>query len=161
MNLSDDLVCLNAFFDALQTRRACEFLEEDGIGFEVRDRSMRVQGVGKFHEGPAILMEIFVNADDVQRAQSCLRRTMQLFPEREIISTSNELCEEGEVLSEAFACDEQNDAVSASDALSEAGIWSTFRKETDEDGECFYMVEVKGGDIERAIVVVNRWLDSR
>jgi hypothetical protein len=87
---------------------------------------------------------------------------MQLFPEREIISTSNEeLREDSDVLSEAFACDEQNDAVSASDALSEAGIWSTFREETDEDGKRCYMVEVKGGDIEGAIVVVNRWLDSR
>jgi len=159
----DGLVCLNTFFDAIHAGMACNFLRQDGIRFEVRDHSVREHGLGfGFNEGPRIVMEIFVKREDVELAQDCLRRTMQLFPEREVVPAANNGLRDGdEVVSEAFACDEQNDAASASEALSEAGIWSTFHKETDEGGDHFYMVEVKGRDIERAIVVVNRWLDSR
>ena len=161
MDLFGDLVCLITFFDALQTRRACEFLEEDGIGFKVRDHSVRVQGVSRFQESPAILMEIFVNADDVHRAQSCLRRTMQLFPERELDPQSWEATDDNEVLSEAFACDAVDDARGVSEALHSAGIWSAVRQDVEADDDPIYMVEVKGQDIERAMDVVNQWLSLK
>jgi hypothetical protein len=161
MDVSADLVCLNTFFDALDARRACEFLEGDGIGFEVRNHSVRVQGVNRFHEGPGIVMEIFVNADDVQRAQSCLRRTMQLFPEPEIDLESSEAADDDDVLSEAFVCDTVADAQQAIEALHDAGIRGSFRKDLDSDDDQTYIVEVKGRYIEKAIEVINRWLSLK
>jgi hypothetical protein len=86
MDSNDDSNCLNAFFGALDARRACEFLEEKGINFTIKDLSVRRQVVHRFTEGPSILMEIYVAFKDQKRAQECLRRTMHLSPEREVVN---------------------------------------------------------------------------
>ena len=60
------------FFDALDARRACEFLEGDGIGFEVRNHSVRVQGVNRFHEGPGIVKRMVNGLREKLREAGCV-----------------------------------------------------------------------------------------
>ena len=160
MDSNHDLVCLNTFFDALDARRACEFLEEEGIPFTIKDCSVRRQGVNRFTEGPAILMEVDVAPKDQERAQECLRRRMHLFPEREVVPAAQPLDGEDDVLSEAFVCDTLADADAVSQVIKDSGIWSDIRQDIDADNEPVYVVGVNGQDIERAVDIVNRWLLS-
>jgi len=160
MEISSQRVLLNTFFDALDAGRACEFLEAEEIEFTIEDYSVRQQGVHKFLESrPPILMEIYVDATDVKSARDCLRRTMHLFPEREI-ELAVESMDEEQVLSEALVCDSSEDAVAVSGFLREAGVWSTVRQDVDGDNDKIYIVEVKADKIEQAIESVNRWLSS-
>jgi hypothetical protein len=163
MESSDELVVLHNFLDAYDAGRACQFLEERQIPFALKDFSVRLQGVNRFSEGPAIRLEVLVSSEDIERAKSCLREKMGLFPERETDERAeSQSADEQEVLSQAIVSDGLEEAQSAKDALSEAGIRSTInRMVDDEDGSVSYSVEVRGIDIERAVSVMDQWVGSR
>jgi hypothetical protein len=160
---SSELVVLNSFFDAFDAGRACQFLEDGQIPFALKDFSVRLQGLNKFSEGPAIRVDVLVCSEDFEHAKSCLREKMGLFPEREIDEQAETQSTDGdEALSQAIVCDLQEDAQSAKEALSDAGIRSSINRMLDEeDGTVSYSVEVKGEDIERALIVMNRWVEQR
>ena len=83
IDISDDLVVLNTFFDALDAAKACQHLEAEKIPFLLQNLSVPQQGVSRFQEGPAIRLDVWVQQEDLERAKTFLRRTMHLFPERE------------------------------------------------------------------------------
>jgi hypothetical protein len=158
IDISEDLVVLNTFFDALDARKACQHLEAEKIPFVLENLSVPQQGVSRFQEGPAIRLDLLVRQEDLERSQTCLRKEMHLFPEREV-----GVVEHGgdgdEVLAQAAACEALEDAEAVRIALTNAGIWSTVRKIVD-DGDASYVtysVEVNGKDIETAMGVVERW----
>jgi hypothetical protein len=158
IDISDDLVLLNTFFDALDAGKACQHLEAQKIPFALEDLSVPQQGVSRFQEGPPIRLDVWVQQEHLERAKACLRMAMHLFPEREV-----GVVEHGgdgdEVLAQAAACEESEDAEAVRIALTSAGIWSTVRKIVDDEDASYvtYSVEVKGKDIETAIEVVERW----
>ena len=159
----EDMVDLIRFFDALDAAKACESLDAKEIPFIIEDFCKRKQGIDKFSEEPAIQLEIRVFPEDLERAKVCLREAMHLFPLPEITAGyESDSSDDDEVLSEAIICDEFSDAEAAKLALGDAGIWSSVRRAVDdEDGTVFYPVEVKGKDIERAVRVVDQWVESR
>lgn len=162
MSLAEEMVELIWFFDALEAGRACECLEVAEIPFVIEDSSERQQGLHHPGEMPPIQMQIRVLPRDVERAQICLRAQMQLFPSPEVAEGSDELFSDEEVFSEAIVCDESSDAEEASSALTRVGIWSRVQRSVDEeDGAVSYGVEVKGKNIEKAMLVINEWLESR
>jgi hypothetical protein len=158
IDISDDLVVLNTFFDAMDAGKACQHLEAEKIPFVLEDLSVPQQGVSRFQEGPAIRLVVWVQQEDLERAKTCLRKAMHLFPEREFV-----VVEHGgdgdEVLAQAAACEELEDAEAVRIALTNAGIWSTVRKIVDDEDVSYitYSVEVNGKDIETALGVVERW----
>jgi Putative prokaryotic signal transducing protein len=158
IDTSEDLAILNTFFDALDAGKACEHLEAEEIEFLLEDLSVRQQGVSRFQEGSPVRLDVFVHEEDLERARKCLRRTMSLFPEREV-----GVVEHGgagdEVLAQAAACEELKDAEAVRIALTNAGIWSIVQKIVDDEDASFvtYSVEVNGKDVETALRVVERW----
>jgi hypothetical protein len=148
-----------AFFDAFQARTACESLEAEEIRFVVKDLSEPQEEFRRFRERPPILLEISVNAEDVERAQACLRMTMGLFPEREVVAQDEtELLSDQDVLIQAIVCDAREDAEAACNALTEHRISSVIRENKYDDDETGYSVEVKAGEIERATSLIDEWL---
>ncbi len=158
IDISDDLVILNTFFDALDAGKACQHLEAEKIPFVLEDLSVRRQGVSRFQEGPAIRLDVFVHQEDLERAKGCLRKAMHLFPEREV-GVVDHGGDGDEVLAQAAACEALEDAEAVRTALTTAGIWSTVQKIVDDEDASYvtYSVEVNGKDIETAIGVVERW----
>ena len=162
MSILEETVELIWFFDALEAGKAVGCLEAAAVPFVLEDHSERRQGVRDFREMPAIQMEFRVRPADLERAKVCLRNGMRLFPLPEVVEDSEESSDDEEVLSEALVCDELSDSEEARTALTHAGIWSSVRRSVDdEDGCVSYCVEVKGKDLEKAVIVMNKWLESR
>ena len=163
MDSAEDMVVLNAFFDAFEADRACQLLEESGIPFEVRDFSVRQHDADHFSEGPSVGLDVLVTAKDLDQAKACLREKMGLFPEREIDEHDGDYPVDGDGKpSQAIICDTPEDAQAAQEALSDAGIQSTINRAVDEeDGTVSYSVDVQGKDVERAVSVMDRWTESR
>jgi hypothetical protein len=158
IDISDDLVVLNTFFDALDAAKACRHLEAEKIPFVLENLSVPQQGVNRFQEGPAIQLEVWVQQEDLERAKTCLRHAMHLFPEREVGAVEHG--DDGdEVLAQAAACEALEDAEAVRIALKSAGISSTVQKIVDDEDASYvtYSVEVNGKDIETAMGVVERW----
>lgn len=158
IDTTDNLVILITFFDALDAGKACQHLEAEEIPFVLEDLSVRQQGVSRFQEGPSVQLDVFVEKRDLERAKSCLRTTMRLFPEREV-GVVKHGGDGDEVFAQAAACEELEDAEAVRAALTNAGILSTVRKIVDDEDVSYvtYSVEVNGKDIETAIGVVERW----
>ena len=158
IDISDDLVVLNTFFDALDAAKACQHLEAEKIPFLLQNLSVPQQGVSRFQEGPAIRLDVRVQQEDLERAKTFLRRTIHLFPEREqgVVERGSD---GDEVLAQAAACEELEDAEAVRIALTNAGIWSAVRKIVDDEDASYvtYSVEVIGKDVETAMGVVERW----
>jgi hypothetical protein len=162
VSILEDTVELILFFDALEAAKAFECLKAAGVPFALEDYSERRQGLRDFQAMPAIQMEFRVRPEDLERAKVCLRDGMRLFPLPEVVEDSEQSFDDDEVLSEALVCDELSDSEEARTALTHAGIWSSVRRNVDdEDGCVSYCVEVKGKDIEKAVIVMNKWLESR
>ena len=159
---SEDSVELCTFFDALRASEACSHLEKAGIPFIVEDHSQPQQGVDRFQEGPAVWLAILIEKDDLQLSKNVLRKTMHLFPEREVTDGAAENAFKEDVLAQAILCDALEDAEKVRDVLHESGIWNTIRKVQDDDTQEFlgYSVDTQGKDIERATLAIDHWAEQ-
>src|SRR5215471_17129719 len=111
MDSSEELVVLHYFFDAFEAGKACQFLEEGQIPFELKDYSVRLQGVVDRFEAPAVHLDVLVSSEDLERAKSCLREKMGLFPEREVDERGECIsADDEEMLSSAIVTDDQQEA---------------------------------------------------
>jgi hypothetical protein len=158
---AEDLEVLHTFFDALDAGKACGHLEASAIPFSVKNLSQPQQGVSRFQEYPPIHIELLVRGEDLQRARGCLRKSMHLFPEREV-----GVVEHGgdgeEVFAQAAACETAEDADAVQSVLAEGGIWSRQRRIVDDEDSTYvtHSVDVKAIDIEKSQVVLERWANS-
>jgi hypothetical protein len=75
-------VSLMIFYDAIEMGRACDFLDQQEIDFEIRDRSKPASVLTPYQR--PVEMDLGVKQSDQQRAMSLLRETMGLFPLQEV-----------------------------------------------------------------------------
>ena len=87
---------------------------------------------------------------------------MNLFPEREVDDVEGETAVHDDVLAQAAACDALADAEEVRSILMASGIWSKVDEiVADDAGDIpLYSVEVKGTDIERAMLVIEEWMKA-
>lgn len=145
---------LTTFHDAMDTGRACEFLEEAGIPFHLTDVAER-SALGSFEGAPAVALRITVLLADVERARSVLRGTMGLFPEQEVEEADAALDDGTKSVLGVFPTRAEADEIAG--VLTQAGIWNEVA-EVQEDAENPFAVEVKEVDLLRAGDVVEKSL---
>jgi hypothetical protein len=127
--------------------------------FSKVDRSFPQYGLKAFGDGPPVLLEFSVRPGDTERAKACLRQSLNFFPEGEDTgSTYKSTPGEQETVCSAIVCDQRTDAEEIVQMLQDERIWSTIRREDDGEGNVEYSVDVKVGDIERSIGIVDLWV---
>ena len=148
------VVTLMVFYDAIEAGRACEFLEEQEVGFEMKDVSQPSDGV--FYSSPPVALELLVDKADRQRAMAILRGKMGSFPLQEV-AVADELVDDGSVGTVGtFATRE--DAEEVARVLDEARVWHRLVANPEgsvEDEDCFTL-EVREIDLVRAGELVER-----
>ena len=150
---------LNTFYDAFDAGRACDCLEAEGIAFDLRDRSAGAGGLGMLEGGPAVVLQLFVESADRERAMAVLRKKMGLFPLQEV-EVADEAVDDGSVsVLGGFA--RRDEAEEVARVLEEAGIWHRVvaNPEGTVEEESCYLLEVREVDMVEAGDVVEAALD--
>ena len=150
---------LNTFYDAFDAGRACDCLEAEGIGFDLRDNSAGAGGLGMLEGGPPVVLQLFVDGADRERAMAVLRRKMGLFPLQEV-EVADEAVDDGSV-STLGGFGQREEAEEVARVLEDAGIWHRVvanPKGTVEEESC-YLLEVREVDMAEAGDVVEAALE--
>ena len=148
------LVELTTFHIATEAEKALYVLDDYGIPVTMEPAMRRLT-----EDGPRIKtnwLTIFVERTRQDEAKSVLRKAMGLFP----VLAPNEFDEEeGEghdVLLPVGSFDVKADTEIARNALTEAGIWfTTWEVDEEEDDHHVTTIQVRGGDLDRALAVVE------
>lgn len=146
---------LITFYDALAVGRACEFLEEAGIPFHLTDVSGPKDGLRSFDGGPPVALRVTVAMNELQRAQSVLRKEMGLFPV-ENVESPDEPLDDGTRVSLGYFVS-RGEAEEIAGVLTRAGIWNHVLEDMDEREHPF-SVEVREMDLFAAGDVVEKAL---
>jgi hypothetical protein len=146
------------FFDAIHAGRACEYLKEAGVEFELKDLWEPDVGVPAL-KGPPAVLQLFVDKADDENTKAILREKMGLFPLQEV-SVADEPIDDGTVTDLGyFARRDEVDEVAR--VLEEAHVWHRIVADPDgnvEDENC-YRLEVKEIDAVRAGQLIERVLN--
>ena len=147
------MASLMVFYDAIELGRACDFLEEQEIGFEINDLSKPRSGLTPF-ERP-VEMELVVAQADKLRAMAVLREKMGLFPLQEVEVA--DAPEDGALMVVA-SFGRRSDADEVAQVLADAGVWRQVSENEDgaEETEDAFTVEVREVDQEKALGVVEK-----
>jgi hypothetical protein len=153
------MVLLNDFFDALDAGRACDFLGDAGIGFEIEDLSIRENWPGHDFGSSSILMKVFVQKRTLEAAQGVLRLRMGLFPLQEVV-VADEPFDDGtlQTLGE-FGTRKEAEVIVR--IISGEGLWAKLSDRSDEfkPEELPFEIEVREIDLGKAIAAVERNVD--
>jgi len=152
-------VALMVFYDAIDAGRACEFLEEREIDFEMQDVSKPRSMLGVLEMSPPVSLRLVVRAADRERAMAILRETMGLFPLQEV-EVADEAVDDGAV-NTVGNFGRREDAEDVARVLEDAGIWHQIvanPEGTVENEDC-YALEVREIDLVRAGEVVERGME--
>jgi hypothetical protein len=150
---------LNTFYDAFDAGRACDCLEAEGIAFDLRDRSASAGGLGMLEGGPPVVLQLFVDGADRERAMAVLRRKMGLFPLQEV-EVADEAVDDGSV-STLGGFGQREEAEEVARVLEDAGIWHRIvaNPEGTVEEESCYLLEVREVDMAEAGDVVEAAMD--
>jgi hypothetical protein len=150
---------LNTFYDAFDAGRACDCLEDEGVVFELRDVSAPSSGLGTFDGRPPVVLQLFVESADRERAMEILRKKMGLFPLQEV-EVADESVDDGTVTT-LGGFGHREDAEEVARILEEAGVWHRVvaNPEGTEENEDRYTLEVREIDLMRAGEVVEAGLE--
>jgi hypothetical protein len=138
------------FHDAIEAGRACEFLDEQEVEFQLQDVSKPRSMLGALEMSPPVSLRLAVAVADRQRAMAILRAKMGLFPLQEV-AEPDEAVDDGSVAT-AGTFARREDADEAMRALDEAHIWRRLVADPEgrvEDEDC-YTLEVREVDLVRA-----------
>jgi hypothetical protein len=152
-------ISLTTLFDALDTSKACESLEELEIPFEVRDVSSPQSGFGRTGNGPAVAFEFIVRQVDIDRAMAILRQKMGLFPLQEV-AVADEPIDDGTITDLGYF-GRRAEAEEVARVLEDAHVWHRIVINPDgivENEDCFTL-EVKEIDVIRAGELVEKVLN--
>jgi hypothetical protein len=156
-----EAVTLRLFYDAIEAGRACEFLEEQQVKFEMKDVSPPRSGMGGPYSPPAVALKLIVDRQDRERAMAILREKMGLFPLQEV-AVADELVDDGSVGTAGMFA-RREDAEQVLRVLDDAHIWHRLvanPEGTVEDEDC-YTLEVREVDLMRAGELVERAMNLR
>jgi len=147
------------FYDAIEAGRACEFLDEQEVKFEMRDILKPRSMLGALERSPPVSLRLVVPVEDRQKAMAILREKMGLFPLQEV-AVADELVDDGSVGTVGMFA-RREDAEDVMRVLDEAHIWHRIVVNPDgtvEDENC-YILEVREVDLVRAGELVDRAMD--
>jgi len=140
-----DWVSLMVFYDAIELGRACDFLEEQEIEFEIHDRSKPPSALTPFQR--SVEMDLGVRQVDQQRAMAILREKMGLFPLQEV-EVADAPLDDGTVAT-LGDFGRRADAEEVARVLEQAGMWH--RIVANEDGsmetEDLFRLQVREVDL--------------
>ena len=148
---------LMVFHDAIDAGRACTFLEEREVDFEMRDVSNKQTGMR--YEAPPVALQLVVAKANRERAMAVLREKMGLFPLQEV-DEADELIDDG-TLATLGDFGRREEAEEIARVLDDAQIWHRISANPDglaEDEDC-YKLEVREIDLMRAGAVVEGAMD--
>ena len=148
---------LMVFHDAIDAGRACTFLEEQEVDFEMRDVSKKQTGIR--YEAPPVALQLVVAKANRERAMAVLREKMGLFPLQEV-DEADELVDDG-TLSTLGDFGRREEAEEIARVLENAHIWHRISANPDgsvENEDC-YKLEVREIDLMRAGSVVEGAMD--
>ena len=154
--LPDGSVVLITFNDAMAVSSACDFLEAEGIGVDVRDVSEKNTTGGSFYGGPPVALEVIVPGKDRERSVAILREKMGLFPLQEV-EEADELVDDGTVTTLGFF-GRRGDAEAVAQALDQAKIWHRIvaNAEGTVEEENAFSLEVREVDMAEAGDLVEK-----
>jgi hypothetical protein len=158
-DLAPGETALMTCFDAIEAGRACEFLEEREIDFELRDVSRPQSGMRSFDSLPPVMLKLVVKKRDKQQAMEVLREKMGLFPLQEV-EIADVPVDDGAVYSLGdFARREEAEEVAR--ILDDAHIWHRIAPNPDgtEKDENLFALEVREVDLMRAGDLVEKAMD--
>jgi hypothetical protein len=154
----DGGVVLTIFRDTLEASHVCACFEEQGIPFEMRDRS-RLGSVSGFYAGQPVAMALVVNKSDRERGLVALDQAMSPFRRREAEGTE-ELIDDGTVsIVGDFA--RREDAEKFGRILDGARMWHRIvaNPEGSVEDENLFALEVLEIDLMRAGELVEKAMD--
>jgi hypothetical protein len=150
-------VSLMVFYDAIELGRACDFLEDQEIEFDIHDRSKPASALTPFQR--PVEMDIGVRQADQQRAMAILREKMGLFPLQEV-EVADAPLDDGTVAT-LGDFGRRTDAEEIVRVLEQAGMWH--RIVANEDGametEDLFRLQVREIDLMAAGEVVEKAMD--
>jgi hypothetical protein len=143
-------VALMTFHDAMSAGRACDFLEDGEVEFEMKDVSTIQAGYGR-----AVSLDLIVHPKDRERAMAILRETMGLFPLQEV-DVADEAVDDGTIAT-LGGFGEREEAEGVGLVLEDAGIWHRLvpNPEGTVEDENRYRLEVREVDLVHAGEVVE------
>jgi hypothetical protein len=157
-------MALMIFYDAIEAGRACDFLEEREVDFEIRDVSRPQTGMHGYNSSP-VALELVVKRVDRERAMAVLRETMGLFPLQEVEAADGG-ADDGASIDDGSVATfgefgEREEADEVARVLEDAGIWHRVVANTEGSAkdEDLYRIEVREMDLMRAGDVVEASLD--
>jgi hypothetical protein len=153
--LPDGMVVLTTFHDAIAAGEACDWLEAEGMGVDVRDVSEK-GGLGTMYGGPPVALQVIVAVRDRDRAMKILREKMGLFPLQEV-EEADPVVDDGTV-AVVGQFGRREDAEDVAKVLDEAGIWHrvTSNPEGSAADENAWTLEVREIDLVKAGEVVEK-----
>ncbi|HEY4379671.1 MAG TPA: hypothetical protein VGN01_04955 [Acidobacteriaceae bacterium] len=156
--LPDGSVVLITFHDAMATGEACDCLEAEGIGVDVRDVSEKSTTGGSFYGGPPVALEVIVQGNDRDRSVKILREKMGLFPLQEV-EEADELVDDGTVTAVGFF-GRREDAEAVAKTLDDGRIWHRIvaNAEGTVEEENAFSLEVREVDLVKAGDLVEKAL---
>jgi hypothetical protein len=155
-NLSDGMVVLMTFHDAITAGEACDQLEADGIEVEVRDVAEKSAGGGSFYGGPPVSLQVIVPSGDRDRAVKLLREKMGMFPLQEV-EEADAAVDDGSVAT-LGTFGRRADAEDVASVLEDARVWHrvTANPEGSAENEDAWTVEVREIDLVKAGDLVEK-----
>jgi hypothetical protein len=150
-------VSLMVFYDAIEMGRACDFLEEQEIEFEIHDRSKPASVLTPFQR--PVEMDLGVQQADRQRAMAVLREKMGLFPLQEVAVADAPL-DDGTVTA-LGDFGRRADAEEVAQVLEQAGMWHRIvaNEEGSAETEDLFRLQVREVDLMAAGEVVEKAMD--
>ena len=153
--LPNGMVVLYTFNDAIEAGEACDRLEENEIGVDVKDVSVR-DGVGTLYGGAPVALQVIVAVGDRERAVKILRENMGLFPLQEV-EQADAVVDDG-TISTLGVFGRREDADEVAQTLDDARVWHkvTANPEGSAEDENAWTLEVREVDLVRAGEVVEK-----
>jgi hypothetical protein len=150
---------LMTFYDALNAGRACDFLGENGIDFDLQDVSQPQSAMRSFDNLPPVMLKLIVQKRDRERAKVILREKMGLFPLREV-EVEDALVDDG-TISELGYFARKEDAEEFGRILDDARTWHRIvpNPEGSVEDENLFALEVREIDLIRAGELVEKAMD--
>jgi hypothetical protein len=146
------------FYDAIKAGQACEYLDEMGVAFELKDLWEPEVGIPAL-KGPPAELQLLVDKSDLDITKAILREKMGLFPLQEV-AVADEPVDDGTVTT-LGDFGRRADAEEVARVLEDAHLWHRIVTNPDgtvENEDCFTL-EVKEIDVVRAGELVERVLN--
>ena len=155
--LPNGKVELTVFTDAIEARRFCEALEQNGIDVEVKDISATGQGGGSFYGGLPIALQIIVQKTDRERSGAILDEMSGV---KEEAAEPDAPVDDGTVAT-VGQFGRRADAEEVARVLSDAKVWNriTANPEGSAATEDAFLVEVREIDLIGAGELVEKALN--